>query len=167
MCLRPPSKARRRVSPSPSCGRMVWSEGFGFANREHKIAATPDTPFSLASITKPFTATLVVSLAAQRLLSLHAPAMPYLKSTPLQGPNGDPDGPEKRALLERLLWHCQILAGSSTQGRHSEGKRDEGSRFMRLLDYGANLKTIPQTSNSDSTMTSDFIAASPPPPAAA
>jgi CubicO group peptidase (beta-lactamase class C family) len=38
-------------------GRIVWEEGFGWANRESGRKATPHTPFSLASVTKPFTAT--------------------------------------------------------------------------------------------------------------
>src|SRR5579875_2090294 len=36
-------------------GRIVWEEGFGWANRESRVKATPHTPFCLASITKPFT----------------------------------------------------------------------------------------------------------------
>jgi len=38
-------------------GRIVWEDGFGWANREAGLKVTPHTPFSLASITKPFTTT--------------------------------------------------------------------------------------------------------------
>src|SRR5450631_4580911 len=43
-------------------GRIVWEEGFGWANREAGLKATPHTPFSMASITKPFTTTAIMTL---------------------------------------------------------------------------------------------------------
>jgi CubicO group peptidase (beta-lactamase class C family) len=38
-------------------GEIVWSDAFGFADREARVAATVETPYSIASLTKPFTAT--------------------------------------------------------------------------------------------------------------
>jgi len=35
-------------------GRILWSEGFGFADREARVPATADTPYSIASVTKPW-----------------------------------------------------------------------------------------------------------------
>jgi CubicO group peptidase (beta-lactamase class C family) len=46
-------------------GRIIWEEGFGWANREAAVKATARTPFSLASITKPFTATMLMTLVAE------------------------------------------------------------------------------------------------------
>lgn len=89
-------------------GQIAWTEGFGLSNREHNIAATPDTPFSLASITKPFTAMLTTTLAAEGLIALDAPAMHYLQTTPLRGPNGDPN-----AITVRMLGaHISGLPGT-------------------------------------------------------
>ena len=51
-------------------GRMIWSEGFGFADRAARVAAAADTPYSVASVTKPFTATAVMILAERRKLAL-------------------------------------------------------------------------------------------------
>ena len=59
-------------------GRVVWEEGFGWANREAGVKATPHTPFSLASITKPFTATTMMTLVAEGKLALDDPANKYL-----------------------------------------------------------------------------------------
>ena len=39
-------------------GQIVYARGFGEADREAGLAATPDTPFYIASATKPFTALL-------------------------------------------------------------------------------------------------------------
>ncbi|HSW31064.1 MAG TPA: serine hydrolase domain-containing protein [Longimicrobiales bacterium] len=38
-------------------GKIVWEEGFGGANRERRIRADQHTMYSLASISKPITAT--------------------------------------------------------------------------------------------------------------
>jgi CubicO group peptidase (beta-lactamase class C family) len=38
-------------------GTIIWEEAFGWADREKRIAATPHTLYSLASISKPITAT--------------------------------------------------------------------------------------------------------------
>lgn len=37
-----------------SVGRVVYSEGFGFADLEHRVAVTPATRFAVASLTKAF-----------------------------------------------------------------------------------------------------------------
>src|SRR5262245_60330321 len=41
---------------------VFWSRGFGFADREQKIPASPDTLYRVASITKTFTATAILQL---------------------------------------------------------------------------------------------------------
>jgi CubicO group peptidase (beta-lactamase class C family) len=51
-------------------GRMVWSEAFGFADRDARVAATAETPYSVASLTKPFTATAMMILAERKQLAL-------------------------------------------------------------------------------------------------
>jgi CubicO group peptidase (beta-lactamase class C family) len=79
-------------------GRIIWEEGFGWANRESGLKATPRTPFSLASITKPFTATTLMTLAAEGKLSLDAPANRYLSHSKITGPNGIADGATVRKL---------------------------------------------------------------------
>jgi D-alanyl-D-alanine carboxypeptidase len=49
---------------------LVWTKGFGFADRERGIPATPDTLFRIASITKTFTATAIMQLRDQGKLQL-------------------------------------------------------------------------------------------------
>jgi len=72
-------------------GSVIWEEGFGWANREIGLKAAANTPFSLASITKPFTTTTLMILAAERRLDLDGPANKYLRKSNIQGPNGDPN----------------------------------------------------------------------------
>src|ERR1700693_4414144 len=44
-------------------GEVLWKEGFGWADRERHVRATPTTPFYIASVTKSVTATAVLHLA--------------------------------------------------------------------------------------------------------
>ena len=37
-------------------GETVWSEGYGFADLEHRVPVTPQTRFRIASVSKPMTA---------------------------------------------------------------------------------------------------------------
>ena len=53
-------------------GRILWSEGFGFADREARVPATADTSYSIASVTKPFTATAVMILEDRKSTRLNS-----------------------------------------------------------------------------------------------
>jgi CubicO group peptidase (beta-lactamase class C family) len=79
-------------------GRVVWEEGFGFANREKLLKATARTPFCLASITKPFTATMLIALVAEGRVDLDAPGNQYLGESKIKGPNGNPQNAAVRLL---------------------------------------------------------------------
>ena len=54
-------------------GRVVLKKGYGLANMEWGIANTPDTKFRLGSLTKQFTATLILQLVEQGQIDLAAP----------------------------------------------------------------------------------------------
>ena len=56
---------------------LVWARGFGYANLENQVEATPDTPYRLASVTKPIAATLVMQLVEEGVLDLDAPISEY------------------------------------------------------------------------------------------
>jgi CubicO group peptidase (beta-lactamase class C family) len=58
-------------------GKVAWMQGFGYADVEHKIPATPDTLYHVASITKTFTATLVHRLVENGKLHYDDPVMKY------------------------------------------------------------------------------------------
>jgi CubicO group peptidase (beta-lactamase class C family) len=79
-------------------GKIVWEEGFGWANREAGVKATSRTPFNLASLTKPFTTTTLMTLVAEGKLSLDAPANNYLAKSKIVGTNGNADTATVRML---------------------------------------------------------------------
>ena len=57
--------------------KVVWIKGFGFADLENRIPATPDTLFHLASITKTFASTLIMQLVERGKLDLDEPMSHY------------------------------------------------------------------------------------------
>ena len=59
-------------------GRIIWEEGFGWANRTAGTKVSEHTPFCLASVTKPFTATTMMTLVAAGKISLDDSANKYL-----------------------------------------------------------------------------------------
>ncbi|UCC71470.1 MAG: beta-lactamase family protein [Gemmatimonadota bacterium] len=58
-------------------GEIVWSMGFGYADAEEGRPATPTTPYHLASLTKPFAATIVMQLIEDGLVDLDDPVSQY------------------------------------------------------------------------------------------
>jgi CubicO group peptidase (beta-lactamase class C family) len=58
-------------------GQLVWARGLGFADVENRIPATPETPYHLASVTKPFAATVIMQLVQDGKLSLDDPVSRY------------------------------------------------------------------------------------------
>jgi CubicO group peptidase (beta-lactamase class C family) len=58
-------------------GEIVWARGFGVANAESELTATADTPFHLASLTKPFAATILMQLVEEGLVDLDDPVSEY------------------------------------------------------------------------------------------
>jgi CubicO group peptidase (beta-lactamase class C family) len=58
--------------------KVVWAEGFGYADREQKLPADADTVYRVGSITKLFTATAAMQLAEAGKLSIDAPVSAVL-----------------------------------------------------------------------------------------
>ncbi len=84
-------------------GQPVLRKGYGEANMEWHIRNTPDTRFRLGSITKQFTATLVMRMVEKGQIDLAAPIGRYLPDYPK--PNGD------RIAIHQLLNHTSGIPG--------------------------------------------------------
>lgn len=65
-------------------GGEVFSGGYGIANRSWDIPNSPETRFQIASLTKPFTAILILQLMEQGSLSLDDPLFVYLPDFPAE-----------------------------------------------------------------------------------
>src|SRR5438093_7556102 len=66
-------------------GKLVWSEGFGYADVARKIPVTAQTQFRIGSVSKPITAAAVALLYEQGKLDLDAPVQRYVPSFPDKG----------------------------------------------------------------------------------
>ncbi len=63
-------------------GQVIFKKGYGMANMEWNIANAPDTKFRIGSITKQFTALLIMQLAEQNKLKLAGKITDYLPDYP-------------------------------------------------------------------------------------
>lgn len=104
--------ARARLSEVPSISiavakgdKIVWEEAFGWADREQRIAATPDTGYSLASISKPITGTALFTLVKAGKLDLDKPINDYLGAAKLIARMGD----AREATVRRVANHSAGL----------------------------------------------------------
>jgi CubicO group peptidase (beta-lactamase class C family) len=86
-------------------GRITCEAAFGWADRSGQVPATPSTMYSLASISKPFTATAVMGLVERGVLDLERPANDYLDAAKLRAFEGRAED----ATLSRLLTHTAGL----------------------------------------------------------
>jgi len=86
-------------------GVVLWEEGFGYADLARRVAATPTTLYSVASITKPMTATAVMHLVEAGRVDLDRPIDDYLGTLRVTGLAGDRAG----ATVRRVLSHTAGL----------------------------------------------------------
>jgi CubicO group peptidase (beta-lactamase class C family) len=63
-------------------GKVLVSKGYGMANLEYDIPNTPSTKFDIASVSKTFTAALVLMLQERGRLSVQDPISKYLDEGP-------------------------------------------------------------------------------------
>jgi len=65
-------------------GKILWEEGFGWADRENRVPANEHTLYSLASISKPITATGLMILKERGKIDLDRPINDYLGDAKLK-----------------------------------------------------------------------------------
>ncbi|QDV46051.1 D-alanyl-D-alanine dipeptidase [Stieleria neptunia] len=104
---------------------LIYAKGFGLADVEHSVPATETTRYRTASIAKPMTAAVVLSLMENGRLTLDEPVQTYV-----------PDYPEKRwqVTTRQLLGH---LGGV----RHYKSSA-ESSSTAHFFSLSSALKTF-------------------------
>jgi CubicO group peptidase (beta-lactamase class C family) len=125
-------------------GAIIWEEAFGWADRDNQLAATPNTPFLLASLTKTFEATLAAVLHEQRRIDLDRPVNDYLRTTAVSSPVWDVRGTTIRRLLMHTgglstfdIWcdpdmppsRCQFPSADETIRRYGIVAQNPGKHF--------------------------------------
>lgn len=84
------ARLHRPVSPGLSVavavdGDIVFSKGYGLADAEQDVPASPETVYRIGSITKQFTAAAIMRLVEAGELSLEDPITAFLPDYPVQG----------------------------------------------------------------------------------
>lgn len=118
-------------------GKIIWEEGFGWANREKMIPATPDTMYSLASMSKPLTATALMTLVQAGKIDLDKPINDYLGDAKIKARIGNVNDATVRRVANHssgLPFHVQFFFSNQPYQRPSSDET--------ILRYG-NLVTIP------------------------
>ncbi len=58
-------------------GEVIFARGFGYADLERQVPAAPETPYDIASVTKPISAVVALRLVEEGLLDLDRPMAQY------------------------------------------------------------------------------------------
>lgn len=107
-------------------GKLVFSKGYGFTDEEKYEAASADTTFRAASISKLFTAQAIIQLSQAGKLSLEDPVAKYLRAFD-----------NKSVTIKKLLTHSSGLKDSI---KPKSGKAQRSKvEYLRVLDD--NLKS--------------------------
>jgi N-acyl-D-amino-acid deacylase len=85
--------------------RLVYARGYGWADREGKIRATPESLFRIASISKPITGVAVLKLVEDGKLDLDARAFDIVQLKPILEAGRAPDARLKQITIRQLLHH--------------------------------------------------------------
>lgn len=112
-------------------GSVVWEQGFGEADRERHLPATPHTLYGLASVTKTITASALGTLRDRGALDLDRPVNDYLGGAKLWSPRWD-----AAATVRRVANHTAGLASYDSACYADEPDCDR-SRDEMIRRYGA------------------------------
>src|SRR6266540_2680668 len=96
-------------------GHVIWARGFGWADVERRQLVQPDNMFHLASLTKPYAATLVLQLVDEGKLNLDGPVSDF--------------GIQISGGQTIRVWH---LLSHTSSGQPGTTFRYDGAAFGRL-----------------------------------
>ena len=91
-------------------GRIDWVRGYGVSRAGTESPVGPDTPFQVASISKPVTAAAVLSLVGDGRLDLQMPLDRWLPGWP---------GPDNRFATDQPVTLARLLSHTAGVGGHS------------------------------------------------
>jgi len=114
-------------------GEVVFSQGYGLANIEYEIPFDVNTPFQLASASKPFTAFAIALLAENNKLSLDDDIRKYLLWMPDFG---------EIISIRHLLNHCSGLKDAFTLWEMSGGRHDDIFTQKQILQLIKNQNRL-------------------------
>lgn len=106
----------------------IWLEGFGYADRIDTTLVTPETVFSIGSVSKTMAATLIMTLVEQGLIDLDAPLTDYIPEFSI-----NQRFPNSVITIRSILSHYSGLPGDILTGGFTKTLDKTWSSW--LLDY--------------------------------
>lgn len=108
--------------------QVVWAQGFGYADPDKKIPATPETVYRIGSVSKLFTDIGVMQLVERGELDLDAPIQTYL-------PDFHPHNPfHKDITLRQLMSHRAGLLREPPVGNYFDPSELSLSAMVHSLN---------------------------------
>lgn len=95
---------------------ILWSRGFGYANIESKILANEKTIYDISSVTKIFTATMLMHLRDAGRVHLDDPLLKYLPEFHLKSRFPDPKPPTFKQVVAHVAGLPRESAALVTEG---------------------------------------------------
>lgn len=115
-------------------GKIIFEEGFGWADKERRVPASEHTMYSLASVTKPLTVAALMTLVEAGKVALDRPINDFLGDAKLKVWIGD----ERQVTLRSVINHTSGLPGGG-QFFYGDERRLQPSMDETLLRYGGVL----------------------------
>lgn len=120
-------------------GKVIFKKGYGYANMEWKVPNTPDTKFRIGSISKQFTATIIMQLVEEGKIKLNGKLTDYL-------PNYRKDTGDKVTIHELLNHTSGILPYTSMPNVWSDSLRNHYDQdYMIKHFHSGDLQFEPGT----------------------
>jgi len=113
--------------------RVVWAEGFGYADKENGTKATADTIYEIGSISKTITATAVMHAQDNGLLDIDDHLTKYLPEFSILPPLGFDPEPDNPITIRTMLTHHSGIPGNFLNGDLTLHPRTDYDAW--LLDY--------------------------------
>jgi len=125
--------------------RVVFAASVGHADRDRKLAATPDTPYRVGSVSKPFTALLLMIFVELGLIDLDVPVQTYLPEFQPTNKTG------KKITLRQMVSHRSGLVREGPVGNYFDDSQPSIADTVKSLNQ-TELVYEPGTTTSYSNM---------------
>src|SRR5262249_4289384 len=120
---------------------IVWAKGFGFADSGKNKPATAETVYRVGSVSKPFTALLLMLLVELGLVDLDAPVQDYLPDFQPVNKTG------KKITLRQMVSHRSGLVRESPVGNYFDETGPSLADMVKSLNK-TELVYTPETKTS-------------------
>jgi CubicO group peptidase (beta-lactamase class C family) len=98
--------------------KVIWSKGYGYTDRKQKEVITPETLFSIQSMTKSFTATAFQIMASKGLIQLDDPIRKYYPNFSVKVQFGEPEKEIAKLTFRRMLSHWASFTHEAPVGNN-------------------------------------------------